>query len=640
MISLSVARNAMILLVSLIWGLGGFGANIRGQGLYPAQSTAHLAPADPEVLLVQFPADLSPQERADAISQLDGELLAWLPALQTAQIRLRSERTPLRAQTQLQELQANQVILFAEPDGLVQAAMIPNDPDSTDQRKVYASELLNLPSAWEYTTGAPEVVIAILDSGIMPDHSEFAGQLQPGYDFVQQDADPRDENGHGTHVAGIIGARINNQLGVAGVCAHCQLLPVRVLNAQNIGSWMNVAQGVTYAVDHGARVIVMSLGSSVYSHTMKNAVDYAHERGVILVAAAGNANSPDAFYPAAFPEVLGVGATTRQDQRWAFSNYAQNADVMAPGDGIYSTYPDLYKGTSGYQTLTGTSMAAPFVAGLAGLLLAQDPTRSIAAVTQLITTTTVDLGEPGVDNRFGAGRIDLAAALAAGAQTKRPTGVLAGAAWQDLDLDGQFDPATEQAQAGVVIQVQNAEGQQLGLAVSGASGTWRLSGLPTGAYTLHITSTLAADLIVPPDQQVVLTEPKTLRDLNFGFITQPTTQAISGFTVVRNTQQVTLTWTVVHPLVNLIQVQRALTETGAYATVLTRTITPQEIVDRQPIQLADYLPAELSQTNVYYRLLLAPNNAISGPKAVEPVQGSVARIIFLPLLLSYPDLVE
>jgi thermitase len=640
MIRKSATRKVIIVFVSLVWVLSWLSVMGRSQPLQAAQPTETLAPVSQEVLLVQFQADLAPQERLAAIAQLGGELLTWLPALQTAQIRLRPDRSPWRASTQWQELVANQVIVAAEPDGLVQAAMAPNDPAITDQRKVYAPELLNLPAAWDYTTGGPEILIAILDSGITATHPEFSGQLQPGYDFVQQDQDPTDENGHGTHVAGIVGAQINNQIGVAGLCAHCQLLPVRVLNAQNIGSWMNVAQGVTYAVDQGARVIVMSLGSSVYSHTMKNAVDYAHARGVILVAAAGNANAPDPFYPAAFPEVMGVGATTRQDQRWSFSNYGQNVDVMAPGDNIYSTYPAWHKDSPEYQTLTGTSMAAPFVAGLAGLLLAQNPTRSITEVTQLITTTAIDLGEPGVDSRFGAGRIDVGAAFAAGAPTPRPASRLTGAAWQDLDLNGQFDPATEQALSNVVIQVQNEAGQPMGLAVTGATGAWQMSGLPTGAYTMQITSTLLADLTPPPALRVELTAPVTLANLNFGFVTQPTPRAITDFTVVRTTQNVTLTWTVVHPLVDSIRVQRALTETGEYTTVFTRTIMPQEIAAKQPIRLLDYLPAELGQVNVYYRLLLGPNNAILGPKAVEPVHGAWAHTLYLPLLIRNPEFAQ
>ncbi|NJR72014.1 MAG: peptidase S8 [Gammaproteobacteria bacterium] len=311
---------------------------------------------------MQFQPDLTPAERQRLIEQMGGELLAWLPALNTAQIRLYPDKVSSAVFSNIQQLTTDNAIVFAEADSLVQAAMVPNDPDITDQRKVYAPELLDLFAGWEYTRGDAQIVIAVLDSGISSAHPEFVDRLLPGHDFVQQDNDPEDENGHGTHVAGIVGARMDNGAGVAGICGECTLLPVRVLNAQNVGSWMNVAQGVIFAVEHGARVIVMSLGSTVYSQTMLNAIQYAQKQGVLVVAAAGNANSADPFYPAAFPGVLGVGATTRQDQRWAFSNYGQNVDIMAPGDAVYSTY--LNKSGQGYQTLTGTSMAAPHVSGV------------------------------------------------------------------------------------------------------------------------------------------------------------------------------------------------------------------------------------------------------------------------------------
>lgn len=626
-----VQCKASRFLLRLLLLFGVLGTAQRTHALGAIQASADQALDVSETILVQFQADLSAQERAGLIEQLGGELLTWLPALQTAQIRLHQPETVAAAAAQAY---ASGAIRLIEPDGPVQAATLPNDPGITDQRKVYAAELLDLFAGWEYTSGDRNVIIAVLDSGVDATHPEFSDQLLPGYDFVQRDDDPQDENGHGTHVAGIIGARANNKLGVAGVCTHCSLLPVRVLNAQNIGSWMNVAQGVTFAVDHGARVIVMSLGSTVYSQTMRNAVDYAHEHGVLLVAAAGNANSADPFYPAAFEEVMGVGATTAQDQKWPFSNYGQNIDVVAPGDAIYSTYPS--HNNSDYQILTGTSMAAPFVAGLAGLLFAQTPTRSITDVSQLIITSAVDLGEPGRDSRFGSGRIDIHAALAAGAAVKLPSTRLIGTIWQDHDLDNNFDPDHEQALAGVLVQVQNEQGEQMALAVSNSTGTWRVTGLPTGTYTLHITSTISSNVLPPLDRQVVLTEPLTLQGLNFGFIPTPTSSAVADFTVTRSGQSVTLTWTVSHPLVESVQVERALAEDGPYTAILTRTVTAAEIAARQPITLSEQLPAELGQVNVYYRLVLLPAPVLVGPKEAWPVHSTNARTLFIPLIQNFP----
>ncbi|OUC06819.1 hypothetical protein RY27_18675, partial [Litorilinea aerophila] len=212
---------------------------------------------------------------------------------------------------------------------------MPNDPALSSPEQGYAFVRIHALEGWEITTGSPEVVIAMLDTGLNLQHPEFAGRIVPGYDFVNDDPDPTDDHGHGTHAAGLIAAAIDNGIGLAGVCPNCRLMPIKVLNGQNSGTWFNVARGILFAVDHGARVINLSLGSSVPSQTVAEAVRYAEERGVLVVAAAGNADSDAPFYPAALDPVIGVSATMENDQTWSLSNQGSYVDVAAPGHIIY-----------------------------------------------------------------------------------------------------------------------------------------------------------------------------------------------------------------------------------------------------------------------------------------------------------------
>ena len=255
-------------------------------------------------------------------------------------------------------------------------------------------------------------MVAVVDSGIKLDHPEFAGRLTAGYDFVNDDDAPDDDAGHGTHVAGIIAAGMDNGVGSTGVCPRCLLMPVKVLGANNLGTWSNLAQGVLYAADHGADVINLSLGGTVSSQTLAAAVAYAQAHGVLVVAAAGNNGSDQPYYPAALDGVVGVGATTAEDARWQNSNFGESVDVVAPGDLIFSTYYQLDNVFGGYMYLSGTSMATPYVSGLAGLALSLDPALTAVEVTDLLQQGVDDLGTPGRDAEYGYGRINAAKTLA------------------------------------------------------------------------------------------------------------------------------------------------------------------------------------------------------------------------------------
>jgi thermitase len=307
-------------------------------------------------------------------------------------------------------------VLYAEPDYIALAqATIPNDyyyPSQWGLSKIGAS------AAWDMTTGSGDVIIAIVDTGIDLTHPDLscAGKLTAArWNFVAGNATPADDNGHGTHVAGIAAACSNNGIGVAGVAWGARLMPVKVLDAYGSGYYSDVAAGIIYAVDNGARVVNLSLGGVSDDYTLASAVQYAHDHGVLVVAAAGNC-AQDGYqcsylynpvmYPGAYPTVLAVAATDSGDNWGSFSEYQPYVGVAAPGVSIYST---LLSGS--YGTMSGTSMATPYVSGLAALLWSFAPSFTVDQIKSIIESTADDLGTPGKDDYFGYGRINAGRAL-------------------------------------------------------------------------------------------------------------------------------------------------------------------------------------------------------------------------------------
>jgi thermitase len=260
-------------------------------------------------------------------------------------------------------------VAYAEPNYYFHADWTPNDPYFSTQQ--WGPQKIQAPQAWDVTRGSSSVMIAIVDTGVQYDHPDLSGKVYAGYDFVSNDWDPYDENGHGTHCAGIAAATTNNGVGIAGVAPNASILAVRVLDANGSGTLDNVASGIDYAADAGAQVISLSLGSTSGSTTLQNAVDYAWNHGSVVVAAAGNSSSSAPNYPAYYSNAIAVASTTSSDTLSSFSNYGSWVDVAAPGSSIFSTYP-----YDTYATLSGTSMATPHVAGEAALLAAQGRTNS------------------------------------------------------------------------------------------------------------------------------------------------------------------------------------------------------------------------------------------------------------------------
>ncbi len=268
---------------------------------------------------------------------------------------------------------------------------------------------------------------AIIDTGIDEAHPELASRIVAGYDFVENDTNPHDLNGHGTHVAGIAAAVTNNGAGVAGMDWQARIMPVRVLDASGSGYTSNVVSGINWAFANGADVLNLSLGSTSNDWYLQYAVTNAHAAGSSVVAAMGNnRNQNPTSYPAACENVMAVAATGPSDTYTYYSQYGSHCDIAAPGgdmaylhdpDGIYSTMPTYHVVMNdegyyqNYDYLQGTSMATPYVSGLAALVRSLDSTLSPDQVQTIIENTAVDLGSNGWDVNYGHGRIDAMAAL-------------------------------------------------------------------------------------------------------------------------------------------------------------------------------------------------------------------------------------
>jgi subtilisin family serine protease len=272
-------------------------------------------------------------------------------------------------------------------------------------------------AAWEETTGDPETVIAILDSGVDMTHPELAAKVvSSGHDFANGDDDATDDNWHGTHVAGIAAADTDNSEGIAGVAWNCKILPVKVTEADGTGYYSWIIDGIIWATDQGVKVINLSLGGDVPDSYLEDACKYAYDRGVVIAAAAGN-DAGSVLYPAAYDNyVLAVAATGYSDEPAYFSNFGPEVDVAAPGIYILGPIPQwsVEEGALPYGFASGTSQATPHVAGLAALIMTLKPELKPADVMKIIRYTADDVNASvyrGRDDHIGYGRINMERAL-------------------------------------------------------------------------------------------------------------------------------------------------------------------------------------------------------------------------------------
>jgi len=398
----------------------------------------------------------SRQQRIQALQGMQGNKRHTVAAAKHASLADPALRARWETLLAIKSLRGDPMVEYAEPNFRVWAQATPNDEAYPLQ---WHYPLIGLPDAWDTTTGSAEVVVAVVDTGVLPTHPDLAGQLVDGYDFVSDpanagdgggiDPDPRDPGGsfgggagtfHGTHVAGTVAARGDNGRGGAGVAYSARIMPLRVLGVDGGGTTYDVDQAMRYAAglanDSGttpgtpAAIINLSLGGAPFSQASQDLVDELRAAGVILVAAAGNEAGTQPSYPAAFAGVISVSAVDTQRSLAPYSNTGSTVDVAAPGgnssvDLNGDGYPDGVLSTAGtqgedginfvYAFISGTSMATPHVAGVLALMKSINPALTPEDIDALLMTgdLTDDLGPPGRDDSFGYGLINARSAVAA-----------------------------------------------------------------------------------------------------------------------------------------------------------------------------------------------------------------------------------
>ena len=306
------------------------------------------------------------------------------------------------------ELMLDPRVRYVEPDYLLTLinteditpyAVTPNDPAWSRQEEM---RVIEANRAWEVTTGSPQVVIAVLDTGVLSTHVDLVGKLLPGFDFLAGKPGAVDDQGHGTFTAALAAGTGNNKAGMAGVCWGCRILPLKILNEEGRGPTSAFSQAIRYAVDNGARVVNVSAGGPNRSQAMEDAIAYATSKNVLVVAAAGNTPEDRPNYPAAIDPVVAVAASGPGDTITEFSSFGPFVDLAAPGVNIVSAY---IGGNERLARANGTSASAPLVSGAAGLLVSVRPDLSADALSDLLVDTAVDIGAAGRDDNFGQGRL-------------------------------------------------------------------------------------------------------------------------------------------------------------------------------------------------------------------------------------------
>jgi subtilisin family serine protease len=385
----------------------------------PTASRATPTPADPvcaapspvpgTALLVGVTPQASTADVLASLAGLGARVAGGVRPLHIVEVTL---PTAAAARVALTRLKTDPDVRWAEPEGTFHVNSTPSDPLFGEQ---WGLAKVQAPVAWrsDVGTSAP-VTVAVLDTGVDLGHPDFEGRVVSGLDTANNDADSSDDHFHGTHVAGIIAAATNNRRGVAGMSWGAKVLAVKVMDKNGTGSECDIVAGMVYAAQQGAKVENLSLGGRNQGCplAMQEAIAFARQRGTLIVAAAGNdaKKGNPVNYPGGCAGVLTVGATDSRDRVATFSEHGPQVVVSAPGVHILSTFR-TQEGQHKYAYLDGTSMATPFVAGLAALLFSQHPDWTPDQVFARIVSTTDDLGRKGRDDYYGAGRINAARAL-------------------------------------------------------------------------------------------------------------------------------------------------------------------------------------------------------------------------------------
>jgi len=424
-------------------------------------------------ILVKFKTGILPSKIEEIFNEFNVTKISEIEKLGVHRLNIQEGISVLEI---INRFEKNPFVEFAEPNYYVYASFVPNDPfyclqwhlddslewDSVNKVCTTGSNPyggIHMESAWDVTTGNSSVIVAVLDTGVAyerfsdpnpaecynmigqlkkcpgqaideyyqaPDLANTTFSILAGSDLVNSDDHPNDDESHGTHVTGTVAQSTNNNLGVAGVAFDTTVMPIKVLDANGNGLSSKVADGILLAVDNGAKIISMSLGSSSPSSTIESAVNYAYNNSVTVIAACGNSNASSCDYPAAFTNVISVGATQYDETKAPYSSFGSNLDLVAPGgntgvdqnndgfaDGVLQQTFGSNTDTSdfAYWFFQGTSMSTPHVAGVTALLLALNSSLTPDDIRNILQSTAEDLGATGRDDTFGHGLLDAFAAV-------------------------------------------------------------------------------------------------------------------------------------------------------------------------------------------------------------------------------------
>jgi thermitase len=486
-------------------------------GLASAQPSDNAQGHVPDQILVKFQPGTLEATKGDIHRRHGGKVAEVIPGIDVQVITVPANKV----EAMVRAYKGEKDILFAEPDYIAKAIYEPNDTYFANQ---WGMTQIDAPEAWDVTTGSSSVKIAILDTGIDQNHEDLAAKIVANRNFTWGRTGSwtvDDKYGHGTHVAGIAAAITNNDKGVAGVGFNSSLMNVKVLGDTGYGNYSWVADGIIWAADNGAKVINLSLGGYSSQKTLEEAVNYAWNKGCVIVAAAGNDNTNAPLYPAYYTNCIAVAATDRYDGRAIWekpyaSNYGSWVDIAAPGVDIFSTLPNHSNqlGILNYGSLSGTSMASPHVAGVAALVWATEYGTGNAAVRNRIEGTADQAGT--MWSTYGIKRINAYNAVApAGPPPPDTTGpITSGVAANPNPTAGATSVTLTATISDVTTGGSNIANAEYFIDTIGANGSGTLmsasngdfdspteavtatvdvSGLSTGSHTLYVNGKDSAD---------------------------------------------------------------------------------------------------------------------------------------------------
>jgi thermitase len=372
-------------------------------------------------------------------------------------------------------------VQFVERNGVLELASTPNDPYFPS---AWHLGQIGVPAAWEVTQGSSNVIVAAVDTGVDPNHPDLVNKLIPGRNTYSGNNDTSDVYGHGTMIAGVMAAQNNNSLGVSSISWSSPIMPIRVTDASLTFFYSVVADGITWAADHGAKVINVSITGVAGSSTVTSAASYARSRGAVVVAAAGNCGCFDST--PANSSIISVSATDGSDNVASFSSQGNYIDIAAPGVSIYTTTMG-----AGYGAPSGTSVASPIVAGVTALMMSANPTLKPSEIESLLKSTADDFGAAGYDSAYGHGRVNAYQAVAAAASTTTTTDKIA----PTVNIDSPSNGSTVSGSAIVNVAASDSVGvARVDLYVDGAvyasdtltpfSFSWDTSLLADGSHSL------------------------------------------------------------------------------------------------------------------------------------------------------------